>query len=263
MQTLEDHIARLSAYVSGKAGPEILGALMDSRTPPDRRAQVYRNSGLLAATEALRSNYPALAQVLGEREFGQLARGYVQAHRPATRSLTGYGRHVADFVARARPPTEHRDWLVDIARLDRAWLEAHLAPDQSPLSPQRMAALAHDADALAQAPIALVAAARLVTTQSSLLDLWALARAGDPSAQSHSPAQARQDILIWRVDGEVTWRALSRGEHTFLDTVRAGAGLGAAAEAALHTDPELNIAETLAAAVSAALFTTQEHGDQA
>ena len=72
-----------------------------------------------------------------------MARFHVRATPPTSPLLFEYGRDFPDFIARY----EHAramPWLADVARIERAWLDAYHAADAEPLAPAALAAIPPD-----------------------------------------------------------------------------------------------------------------------
>ena len=255
MTSLDAHMQAITKLASGKAGPEILSPLMENTQDPGPRALIYRNSGQLALRDALASNYPSLKTVMGDAFFDRMALSFADEHPPTKRSLVGYGELLPDFTTEAK--SEHGlPWLTDMARLDRAWLAAHLAFPAPEFTAKDFTALAADPDALMAAKLSLVPSTQLVETHWQLHDLWSKLRAGEAIENALELDEKTETILIWRLDNEVRTRVLTLAEFTFMTAVSNCQSLAEAATSALMTDTELDISGLMAASVSAGLFTT-------
>jgi hypothetical protein len=215
---------------------------------------VYRNNSARALIDALASNYPAVRRLVGEGWFADAASAYVRSAPSYTRTLVGYGESFPDFLAHT--PLEMRTpaYLADVARLDRAWLEAHLAGDEPALAPEDLADLS--GDALAKLHSCLHASARLIGIGWTIYDIWDVNRqTPDEAGALRVAARSAQTVLVWRHDEEVAHRLLSAGEAAFLNAVARGANLGQAARAAeiAGEAPASVFAGAIAAKVFAAL----------
>ena len=105
--------------------------MADAQPAPAFRTQafaVYRNTSARGAVEALRAAYPTVDMLVGEEMFTRVALDYRREHPPMGPILSDYGVTFADFLAK-QPWTCELPYLADVARLDRLWLEAFLAPD--------------------------------------------------------------------------------------------------------------------------------------
>ncbi len=70
-----------------------------TRVPVATRLAIYGGGYGSRLAEALASNFPALAQLLGEGDFQALAESYVRAHESPYFSIRYYGEHLAQFLA--------------------------------------------------------------------------------------------------------------------------------------------------------------------
>ena len=89
--------------------------------------QRYRQPDRFACRDLSRSQ-----RITGVDFFRAMARFHIRATPPTSPLLFEYGRDFPDFIetyeyARAMP------WLADIARIERAWLDAYHAADAGPL----------------------------------------------------------------------------------------------------------------------------------
>ena len=101
---------------------------------------VYRNTVLRGCIDALAANYPTVATLVGAEWFDDAAGRFARAHLPRDGSLAAYGQGFADFLE-AFEPAAGLAYLGGVARLDRAWTEAHLAADAPVLAAATLAAL--------------------------------------------------------------------------------------------------------------------------
>jgi len=154
----------------------------------EARLAVYRNNRAVAIADALCSNYPAVMTLVGRDFMRALAVEYARSHPPASPVLALYGDAFPDFI-QSFPPLGNLPYLADIARLDRAWVEAFFAPDTDCSAPQTAPAASNI--------LQLTMRARLLTLSWSVHDLWQASRAGlDPPASQLSGTP--QHCLVWR-----------------------------------------------------------------
>ena len=105
-----------------------------------KRYNVYRNNVTVSLINALAATFPATQRITGVDFFRAMARFHVRATPPTSPLLFEYGHDFPDFIeryeyARAMP------WLADVARIERAWLDAYHAADVKPLTPQALASI--------------------------------------------------------------------------------------------------------------------------
>lgn len=255
MTPLERHIELMSALATRSAQPADLAGLMDGHREPGNRALVYRNSGYAAVTSALRSNYPALAGVLSETSFGELARGYADAFPPRYRSLTGYGERLADYL-HSQAGANTFAWTRDIARLDRAWLESHLSEDGPVFDPGSLSG--EDESRLLDSKVRLHPSVRLVVTDWEVFDIWTSARIGTLSGAAHLINDLSEIVLCWRPYHEVIDLHLSGAEAAFLFALKAGMTLSDACADVLAEVPSAELTALVAWAFSAKFISSIE-----
>src|SRR5262249_26604143 len=105
------------------------------------RYAVYRNNVTVSLINALAAVYPAVQRITGADFFRAMARLHVRATPPTSPLLFEYGRDFPDFIAQY----EHArtmPWLADVARIERAWLDAYHAADAASLRAEALGALA-------------------------------------------------------------------------------------------------------------------------
>jgi Putative DNA-binding domain len=105
-----------------------------------KRYNVYRNNVTVSLIEALAAIYPAVRRITGEEFFRAMARFHLRETPPSSPLLFEYGRDFPAFIARYEY-AQDLPWLADVARIERAWLDAYHAADAEPLSPSALAAV--------------------------------------------------------------------------------------------------------------------------
>ena len=212
---------RFSAVLQG-ADPGLVTAFTGGATTG---LPVYRNSVVRGAIDVLGDNYPAVRAMSGEGNFAALARAYWTAHPPRDGVMARYGFGFADFIAAESPPGMP-NILPDIARLDRAWSEAHLAAEAEILSAGVLASA--DPERLADLTIRLHPSVRLLHAKRAVHPSWAAARF--EALMVPAGPEPGETILIWRPRYEVRHRVIEPAEAALLEPLAAGIPLGLAAE---------------------------------
>lgn len=229
-------------------------ALWPHLTPDDRTlgaVAVYRNTAIKGRIDALEANYPTVSQMVGSDWFRAAAREFVEAQPGDDPVLAAYGEGFADWLARFEPAREMA-YLAPAARLDRAWTEAHLAPDARALDARQAAALGL---ALTGAPARLHPSARLFWFDWTAPSLWLAHR--DPQSGAELAWRAQPEgLLVHRPDAEVRARRLSRAEWAFLDAGRKGRAFGVAALSAQSAQPGLDVPALFAGLIALGVFET-------
>lgn len=195
------------------------------------RFRIYRNNFYHGLSRQLAEAYPVVRRLVGDEFFFATAREYLAAHAPRTRSLALFGGEFPGFLE-GFPPAASLAYLPDLARLERARLEALHAADAAPLAP---AALAEQGQALAEARFVAHPATRIVTSDYPIVDLW---RANQPEVdpRRRSFEAVGQSALVTRPQLRVEVRLLSPTRAAFGRSLFAGEDVATAVERARRTN---------------------------
>ena len=220
-----------------------------------KRYDVYRNNVTVSLIDALAATYPATLRITGGDFFRAMARFHVRATPPTSPLLFEYGRDFPDFIqgyehARSMP------WLADVARIERAWLDAYHAADAEPLTPAALTSI--PADLLSETVLTPHPATRILRSGFAAVSIFAANRSADPVAPIDPTAP--QDALVTRPGLAVLVRSLPPGGAGFLAQLAAGEPLGAAAAAALAGTPGFDLSANLAGMIAAGAFTATQQG---
>ncbi len=222
-----------------------------------RRYNVYRNNVIVSLIDALAAIYPAVQRITGVDFFRAMARFHIRATPPHSPLLFEYGRDFPAFI-------EHYEYaqtlpyLADVARIERAWLDAYHAADSSPLTPEVLAAI--PPERLADVVFTPHPATRIVRSEFSALTIFAANRTDEPIGLIDSAAP--EDALITRPDLEVAVRHLPPGGAIFLTYLVTGETLGAAVTAAVESEPSFDIPASIGGMIEAGAFTAINLGDE-
>ncbi len=210
---------------------------------PAERVQVYRNNVFVNFTQALADVYPAIARLVGEDFFGQVARRYVRAHGSNSGDLHDFGRK---FPALLRSLAESRElpYLGDVAELEWAWHEVFHAADAPALDTARLARVPEGAHERLR--FRLNPALRLVASRYPILAIWEANR-GDAPAEATIRLDAGGDcVRVLRPDLDSFAERLGAGEFALLAAFGSGAALGEACEAAAAAESGLDFGAAMA-----------------
>jgi hypothetical protein len=242
---LMDPLRSAPTIVSGPAGK---GAV--------RRYNVYRNNITVSLIDALAAIFPAVQRITGVEFFRAMARQHVRATPPSSPLLLDYGHDFPAMIenyeyAQAMP------WLADVARIERAWLDAYHAADAEPLAADALAAI--PPEWLAQAVFVAHPATRIMRSSFSAVTIFAANRGEGTSGQID--ASAPEDALITRPDADVVVRHLPDAAAAFLKSLMAGRPLGEAAASALQSSPSFDLAANIAGLIQAGAFVSVAPGE--
>ncbi len=226
--------------------------------PSQKRFSVYRNNVMVSLIDALAANFPVIQRLLGEEFFAGAARVFITERPPVIPMLFLYGEDFAEFLASFEPVAEY-PYLADVARYEYAWLQSYHAKDAAILDGNELAAIAPE----------LVGQTRFVIHPASCLlrSSWPAATIVERNraAQdcSNIDLSVGEDMVITRPFLDVHTNVFAIGGYEFLATLRDGATLEQAANAAFAEDAEfdlpLQITVMLELGVFMAINTNQPH----
>lgn len=213
-----------------------------------RRFRIYRNNVHRALDEALADAYPVVRRLVGDPFFFAMAREYARSERTRPPSLALYGRGFPRFVE-TFPPAASVEYLADVARLERAWLEALHAADAPSLD---AATLATAGEALVQVRFTPHPAARLVASPHPVVSIWRANRDGAPSLEI---AACAEHALVTRPALTVRVTRLDRVAGGVVRRLMDGASAADAFGHAAATQPPLEVTTLFASLLEAGAFT--------
>ena len=222
-----------------------------------KRYNVYRNNVTVSLIEALAAIYPAVQRLTGPDFFRAMARFHICETPPTSPLLFYYGRDFPAFIARY----EHArslPWLADVARIERAWLDAYHAADIRPLAAEALARVPQEK--LASLTFEPHPAIRIVRSHFSAVSIFAANR--DQAQQDRLDASLPEDGLITRPDFEVAVRHLPPGGAQFLLSLMSGKTLGEAATDAQNDTTSFDLVANLAGMLDAGVFASMKLGEQ-
>ncbi|WP_213763954.1 DNA-binding domain-containing protein [Caballeronia sp. dw_19] len=217
------------------------GLIGPDREPSEKRFNVYRNNVVAGLVEALKAAYPAVCRIVGHDFFAAMARVYVALEPPRSPVVLDYGETFPDFIERFEP-AKSVPYLRDVARLERAWVEAYHAAEAPPVDPAPLATI--DSQSLPQIGFMLHPTVRVVRSSFPVVQIWLMnIDAGDPAAIDIS--SGGENALVVRPIAEVEVRRLPAGAATFVIGLAAGASVADATALALDEDGDFDLAGAL------------------
>ncbi len=215
-----------------------------------KRYNVYRNNVTVSLINALAAAFPATLRITGDDFFRGMARFYVRATPPNSPLLFDYGQDFPDFIE-GYEYAQSVPWLADVARIERAWLDAYHAADVQSLLPHDVAAV--PPEQLANTVLKPHPATRVIRSRFSAVTAFTASRSDGPARQIE--AAEPEDALVTRPALEVEVRQLPPGGAIFLSSLIAGEALGAAASAAFAESPSFDLAANIRGLLEAGAFT--------
>lgn len=248
--SLADRLDGFAAALLDPAHTAPPGLVGPDGRPSPRRFAVYRNNVVVGLVEALKANYPAVCRIVGETFFDAMARIFVTWEPPTSPVLLNYGAGFASFIDGFEPARDV-PYLADVARLERAWLEAYHAPEADPLQPDALAAI--PPDEVAKLTFQLHPTLRLTWSRFPVITIWQM-NVGDGVPAPVDLAAGGDDIVVIRPNAVVEVRAMPPGGFAFVEALQHGRTLTEAMKAALRADPRFDLAGNIRGLVTAGAF---------
>lgn len=214
----------------------------------EKRYNVYRNNVTVSLIAALSSIFPAVERITGADFFRAMARFHVRETPPTSPLLFEYGRGFPDFIDRYEY-AEDMPWLSDVARIERAWLDAYHAADASALKPEALATVPQEQ--LGGVTFRPHPATRVVSSDHPAVTIFAMNRGTGPVKRVENRPE---DGLITRIDDDVTVRLLPLGGAAFFNALLSGECLAASVAAGLEADPAFDLSAAIGEMVAAGAF---------
>lgn len=195
-----------------------------------------------------------LQQKLQEKKI-QLIILHFRNTPPTSPLLFEYGRDFPDFIERYEH-AQSMPWLADVARIERAWLDAYHAADAAVLEAGRLALI--PPEQLGDLVFAAHPATRIVRSAYPAVTIFSANRAS--GSVGRIDATAPESALVTRPALEVEVRLLPPGADIFLGRLIAGERLGSAAATASTCCPEFDLAFAIRTMLEAGAVGAIQHG---
>ena len=189
-----------------------------ARVPVATRLGIYAGAYRSRLAEALASNYPVLAKLLGEAEFAALAADYIAAHDSPFFSIRYYGDALAKFLA-TREDYAAAPVLAELAQWEWAMTAVFDAADAAPLGAQELGRI--PPPQWAQLRLRWHPSVQRLALWWNVPRLWQ-ALSGDGERPELVLAAAPVQWLLWRENLTSYFRSLPQDEASMLDAARSG-----------------------------------------
>ena len=197
-----------------------------------QRLQIYAGMYPLRMHDALRSDYPALAELLGERAFEKLVADYVAVHPSRSFTLARLGDRLPEFLAGWGSP-RRRGLRTDVARLERAGAQVFDAEETVPMDAEAVRGVPA-ADWL-HARLRPAAAFRLVRVRPGAVDVLDAVLEGNPVPER--AGRGRVEVACYRRDFVVLRRTMGPFDGNLLASLASGEPVGSALDRAAKSFP--------------------------
>jgi hypothetical protein len=221
-----------------------------------KRYNVYRNNVTVSLIDALASIYPAVQRITGVEFFRAMARFHVRETPPASPLLFEYGRDFPAFIE-TYDYAQELPWLADVARIERAWLDAYHAADVDALAGGILASV--PPEQLGELVFVAHPATAIVRSAYPAVAIFGANRSAAPVGPLQS--LEAEDALVTRPEGDVVVRNLPPGAADFLNRLIAGEPLAAAAATAIELCPSFDLAGGISGMIEAGAFAAIKFGE--
>jgi hypothetical protein len=206
--------------------------LLPGSTSKQAQLDIYVNAYVLRLIEALLSNYPALHQLLGDLDFGELGKAYLRQHPPRHASIRWFGDALAEFLAR-QTPYAAVPVLSELARFEWALRHTIDAADCEPVTAQALQAVAPECwGALLFATHSSVTVLHL---HWNTLQIW---QALTDKLAPPAPEQIAMGCIVYRqADLVSSWRSATSLELAALECLVAGGSFADICEVVARLTP--------------------------
>jgi hypothetical protein len=208
---------------------------------------VHRNNVMSGLIKVVAARFPAVRRLLGEDCFLESVRQFIATEPPRSPLLLDYGDGFPKFLRRVGDDVRIGH-IADIADLEVARGKAYHAADAASLPPQAFAAI--PTERLAGLRLAFHPSVSLLQSRFPIVSLW------DARPEAGDTLQWRPEAaLIARPMLEVEVWKLPPGGFAFLTTLRRGAAMAEATEAAMDAAPDFDLAVNLSVLIEAGIVT--------
>ena len=244
MPTLLEIQTAMRRGLLGDADATIAATLGDALAPADRLS-IYRNTSRTALTNALRLNFPAVQQLVGEDFFAAAADTFIAREPPQTAWLDLYGESFPEFL-QSFEPAAALIYLPDVARLERAVGRALHAVDTKPLEYSRL--LDIDPSVQGRVCFARHPSVSLVCSPYPVDTIWRAVLARDDAALAAIDLSAGAvRLLVERRAGEIEVTRMDERQWKFAEALFTGHSLSTALAVADDSDAATWLAAHLTA----------------
>ena len=200
---------------------------------PLRGLAAYRSHAHTSAQRVLQAVYPVITQLVGDENFGYLARDFWHQHPPDCGDLAQWGGQLPVFLAASQQLAD-TPYLADVAQIEWALHVCAGAADKSQNVDSFAALTRHEPAHLSF----ITAPGTRILPSAYPAATIALAHTGQGAIQEAAVllhAGVAQTALVWRQGFAPRLRALQEAEQAFTSAVCAGQNLAVALDLA-HPD---------------------------
>ena len=203
------------------------------------RLSVYADMYFWRLLDVLSESFPAVRAALGWDTFEAVMRAYIVATPSRSFTLSHLGHRLPEFLATS-PLCPDREFVSDLARIERACDEVFDAPRSPRLAPEALDAVAPESWGLSR--LRMIRALILLELNYPANDFVQAVRDGEDAV---TPAPATSWLVVRRDEDLKVWRAeLTRDQYRLLQGLQSGLTLAESLEATASHD-DANVEEIM------------------
>lgn len=236
MQTTTDDGRSTEEIADGYIKPNALLSSFD-------RLEIYNRQYWFRVIGAVAEDFPALNRVLGEKVFDRLILAYLRENPSTSFTLRNLGSKLPQWLeSHAEFAPRRHDLLLDVARLEWAYVEAFDSADLPPLTPSDFGELGGDSRLYLQPHLQLldlrypvdelVLAVHRETAPSDMVSNASSERRRVARMRLPKIRRGAICLAVHRYENSVYYRRIDREQFRLLSALQRGASLGAALESA-------------------------------
>lgn len=233
------HAMRRTAL--GTADERLAGAVRGDGVEPAARLRLYGNHVMTSLGEALGATFPVVRRLVGADFFAGMTRAFIRRHPPTSPCLFEYGEELPGFIA-SHAPAASLPYLADVARLEWAMNHAYYGEVEPALDAGSLTALAPKR--LAAIRFRLQPGCRVVRSEWPIDSIWR-ANQSDGDGSGVVLSAGARTVLVWRQGDDAVFRRLDPAVAAFIVALAKGVTLAGAAEQAIASAPEFDLAAAL------------------
>lgn len=228
-----------------------MAGIVTNGIEPERRLSIYRNNTLLGLTEVLRSVFPVVRRLVGDRFFDRLSREFILARPPLEASLLSYGKALPDFLA-SWGPVDNLPYLADTARLEWFCHEVYHEANDSTVDWDDFQAVMGGNPGTTR--IRLRPSVRLLKSEFPVDLIWRANQDVSAEVNEIKLSAGGCRLLIYRPEWQAGIVRLDEGGYRLFQMIEAGSTLNDAVQEALSAEPGFDLVSIFRLALSQGLF---------
>lgn len=213
----------------------------NERLEPSEQIDIYRQQFWLRHTSTLVEDFPGLTGLLGQGRWEPIVESYLASRQHDTLALKSLGRHMAEHIESLderfiESQGLDRNLLVEMARLEWAYVRAFDLRDDPPLSQDKVAQIPPEAWQYARFEIS--STISLFRFDYPVADLRRALRASPRNVRRNEVRTDPNHLVVYRRQQTLWDKRLSRVAFLLLDQFMRGTPLVPACEAVIAEAPD-------------------------